>query len=128
MSLAISAFVAVGAVMAIVIVTVGYHAAPFRAPPAVKPRFQLYPKYRFGFRHREVVLNNLAQLGFEPAGDAEPGLFVRGVALGDPTSQPSRLNVRLAASRNEAVIYAPGAGIIFDTGDLWTLANDLVTE
>ena len=120
-----------------------YRHAPYRVPPAGKPSFVLFPKYRAEIIPPNAVLSSpqpaaaleslLRPYGFKlHGGRGFPLEFRRGWVLGDLSSTYLGLRLmfgELSSYSNRFVLTLEGRRLVlFDTGDLWQLFDAIKRE
>ncbi|MEM7351492.1 MAG: hypothetical protein AAF657_11840 [Acidobacteriota bacterium] len=104
--------------------TIAYKLLPFKTWTKPRPRFVLFPKYSATYRRpREAIESTLVRLGFERTNE---GTYVRGKVYGDFSAKAIRLRVEVDDEARQIKVYSPFFGIVFDTGDVWQLASDIV--
>ena len=113
------------AVLALIVATAIYFILPARKLPLKKPRFALFPKYRFNANDLENFSERVEASGFRPISETA---YVRGSFFGDFLIRFAKLKIQVDRPSGTAIIKSGSAAILFDTGDLWQLAKSLESE
>ena len=112
------------AVIAVTAFTVIYKLVPFKPWGEEKPRFTLFPKYIASFDKSAAELEEaLTKLEFKKN---EKGIYTRGKVYGDFSAKSIKLSAAIDAKNNQIKVYASFFGILFDTGDIWQVTDDIV--
>jgi len=110
----------------LLIVSVIYHALPYKKLNAKKPYFVLFPKYKFELTNIEQTILALEKEGFKKYQDTN--IYNRGSFLGDIHISLMKLRVIIHKDKKYAELKSPLIAILFDTGDLWVLSNKIKGE
>ncbi len=111
-------------ILAVVGVSVVYHMLPFKLWQGTKPSFVFFPKYQVPLPNSMgTVKSTLEVLHFEQVNRSR---FSRGKVFGDFSSRYTKLVVELDEENKEMRISSAVFGVLFDTGDIWQLAQDIV--
>lgn len=106
----------------VILLTAIYRLLPFREPPSKKPRLALFPKYKATFNcPLEALINHLEEIGFSKA---KENRYNRGKIYGDFSISYIKLWVEIDPDSKQLFLYAPFLGVLFDTGDLWSLMSE----
>ena len=62
---------------------------------------------------------------FKPSNEVKTR-YTRGKVYGDFSAKHIKLAIEIDENKKEIKVYAPGFGILFDTGDVWQLTHDIV--
>ena len=101
-----------------------YHLSPFKRLGGTKPKLVFLPKYEFAVTDSKLMSVGLDQLGFKEH-KSKNNLFLRGMLIGDFSANLAKLQVFVDETKNTGYLKAPFIGILFDTGDLWSIAAQL---
>jgi hypothetical protein len=105
--------------------TATYKLAPFKMHGPEKPTFVLFPKYIAQYDKPLVEIESaLLALEFEKN---EQGAFSRGTIYGDFSAKAIKLAVEIDEQERTIKVYAPFFGILFDTGDIWQVATNILS-
>ena len=103
-----------------------YKRAPFRNHKPPKPTFVWFPKYETTFQSApEAIRESLCSLGFE-SHESDHNAFTRGKWYGDFSLRLTRLKAEIDPEQRAIRLSAPRM-ILFDTGDMWQLTQDIVS-
>ena len=111
-------------VAAVSATTLVYKLLSFRSLAEKKPRFTLFPKYLV--KYDQPLADIQAALEGLEFKRETPGVYVRGKVYGDFSAKAIKLVVRVDEGAGEFTIAAAFFGILFDTGDVWQVAMDIL--
>lgn len=114
------------AIIAIVGCTLAYKIVPFKTLGNIKPKFVFFPKYKADFNSSiSNIETSLNKLGFVEIKKSE---YSRGKFYGDFSTSIKyiKLSVKLNKEAKRFTVCASFLGILFDTGDIWQLATDIL--
>ena len=112
-------------VIVIAALTLVYRLLPYRDLADTKPMIAFFPKYRLDISTVKDIENNLVQAGFHTIQNDRPDWY-RGRNFGDFSVKLMKLRLRISEDRQSAVLATPFFGVVFDTGDLWTVGKQIV--
>ena len=114
------------AVIAVCVFTAIYKIVPFKVWKENKPRFVFFPKYIAKFEPAvDAIESSLLELGFSKSAEDK---FSRGKVYGDFSAKAIKLSVIIDKPSNKIKVYASFFGILFDTGDIWQVTSDIISN
>ncbi|MHA2366405.1 MAG: hypothetical protein ACXAC7_20780 [Candidatus Hodarchaeales archaeon] len=129
-------------VIILVLMKYGYKLKPPTQMSPNKPSFSLLPKYLVQYnlssslnsetRITDVLEKKLKKIGYKISIMTDSQLiFTRGSKLGEITFSGSKMKLKLKftlpleVESNFTLEYDAFAGVLFDTGDLWKVGNEI---
>jgi hypothetical protein len=103
----------------LVLLSILYRLTPYKKLSDKKPVFSFFPKYKFAISDRKMFEEKADELGFTQAGDT----LVRGKYWGDFNIKWAKLSIK--SDDQNGYLQSPLVVILFDTGDLWKIADSL---
>jgi len=105
--------------------TVLYKKQPFKVLPKTKPKFVLFPKYTATYQRSDAEIEKtLAELVFTK--NPLTGLYTRGKVRNGIFSKSIKLTISVDRDKKEIAVYSTLACILYDDGEIWQLAHDIV--
>lgn len=81
----------------------------------------MFPKYKVPYKEG-TLQDALVELKFVPS---SPNVYERGKWYGDGSTSVLRLRITVDPRGKQFYLASPYAAILFDTGDLWVLVDDI---
>lgn len=114
------------AILVVMAFTGLYKLAPFKKHKGSRPKFTFFPKYISPFDNTlDQIESSLAALEFKKNGK---DTYTRGKIYGDFSIKAIRLSVEVNEQSRELKVYASFFGILFDTGDVWQVTTDILSQ
>jgi hypothetical protein len=115
----------VGLIAAVAFMTFLYRRQPLKRLTLVKPGLVLFPKYIASYQRGDADIElSIGQLGFRR--NETTGLYYRGTVRSGLNTKSISLTISVDRENKEISIYSTFFGILFDNGDIWKLAHDVV--
>ena len=119
-------FLLVAAVCFIVFSKFYYSIRPYITWGSNEPIFVWFPKYNVKFdQPLSDITTSLENIGFVQSNDSS-GTYTRGKIYGEFSAKHVLLQVELSEDKKSFCLYAK-TFILFDTGDLWRVCNEVVS-
>ena len=112
-------------VSAVALLTFIYRRQPLKPMTETKPGFVLFPKYIANYERDDAEIEqSIGQLGFRR--NDLTGLYQRGTLRTGLTTKSIKLTIKMDRENKQISIYSTYFGILFDNGDIWQLAHDII--
>ena len=113
-------------IIGVTVFTIIYKLSPFKVWKNKKPRFTLFPKYIAQFNKPiSEIETALEKIQFKKT---IKNNYTRGKVYGDFSAKAIKLSVVIDEEKKQIKIYSSFFGILFDTGDIWQVAADIINE
>ena len=113
-------------VVGVALFTIAYKLSPFKSWKNKKPKFTLFPKYIAQFtKPISEIETSLEKIQFKKT---TKNNYTRGKVYGDFSAKAIKLSVEIDEENKQFKIYSSFFGILFDTGDIWQVAADIINE
>ena len=113
-------------VIGIACFTITYKMSPFKIWTPQKPKFTLFPKYIAQFNKPiSEIESSLEKIQFKKNGNNN---YTRGKVYADFSAKAIQLSVEIDEEKKQIKIYSSYFGLLFDTGDIWQVASEIINN
>ena len=88
----------------------------------------MFPKYiaQYSLLEKEMV-SNIQDIGFTLK-QGSTNIYMRGKLYGDFSAKFVKLHIEIDQDMKSIKVFTPFIGILFDTGDIWTITSELLKK
>ena len=103
-----------------------YKILPFKSWKNKKPKFTLFPKYIAQFNKPiSEIEAALEKIQFKKN---DNNVYTRGKIYGDFSAKAIKLSVEINEEQKQIKLYSSFFGVLFDTGDIWQVAAEIIND